>query len=241
VRRAIGARPFQPPPLCINLFLYERMPFDPRSAFAPISVLAVAPNALVASLRLDARDARALVAHAKACPGELSYGSQGVGTTPHLTGAVLASAAGIDVVHVPYKGFPPLLADLLGARLDFAFSDAANVLPQLKEGKPRALAFASRERFCALPEIPTLIESGFDGFVSATWMSFAAPAGTAPDIVRKWHAEIRSVVMLPDVRARFAELGVEPWASSPQEMRQQIETEIERWDKVVEGTGARGK
>jgi len=230
-----------PPPLGINWFLYKQMPFDPRTAFAPISVLAIMPNILLVGPRVSAKDVQELMAYAKANPGKLSYGSQGVGSTPHLTGAMLGLAAGIDVVHVPYKGFPPVLTDLLGSRLDFAFADASNALPQLKEGRIRALGVASAKRFYALSNTPTLIEAGFPDFVSATWMSFAAPAGTPPEITRRWHEELVKIVRLPAVQARFSELGVEAWASSPEEMQRQMDNEFKRWGEVIERTGARSE
>ncbi len=229
-----------PPPLGINWFLYKNMPFDPRTAFTPVSVLATMPNILIVGPRVGAKDVREFIEYAKANPGKLSYGSQGVGSTPHLTGAMLALAAGIDVVHVPYKGFPPVLTDLLGSRLDFAFADASNALPQLKDGRVRALGVASSKRFYALTNTPTLIEAGLPDFISATWMSFAAPAGTPAEIARKWHEELEKVVKLPDVQARFAELGVEAWASSPEEMRQQMQSEFKRWGEVIQRTGAKG-
>ncbi len=228
-----------PPPLGINLFLYKDMPFDPRTAFAPISVLAVMPNILAVGPRVTARSVGELIAFAKANPGKLSYGSQGIGSTPHLTGAMLAQATGIDIVHIPYKGFPPVLADLLGGRLDFAFADASNVLPQLKEGRLRALAVASEKRFFALPNTPTMIEAGIPDFVSGTWMSFAAPAGTPSEITNKWNTELKKVVREPDVQTRFAELGVESWASSPEEMRRHMTNEIARWGEVIRKSSAR--
>ena len=228
-----------PPPLGINLFLYKDMPFDPRTAFAPVSVVAVMPNILIVGPRVSAKNVGEFIAHARGNPGKLSYGSQGVGSTPHLTGAMLALATGIVVVHVPYKGFPPVLADLLGSRLDFAFADASNVLPQLREGRVRALAVASSKRFFGLPGTPTMSEAGVPDFLSATWMSFAAPAGTPAEVTRKWHEELVKVVKAPDVQARFAELGVEAWASSPEEMQRHMESESKRWGEVIQKTGAR--
>jgi len=197
------------------------------------------PNILVVGPRVSARDIHEFVAYAKGNPGKLSYGSQGVGSTPHLTGEMLALAANINIVHVPYKGFPPILADLLGSRLDFAFADSINALPQLKAGKLRAIAVASSKRFYALDSTPTMIEAGFPDFVSTTWMSFAAPAGTPPEIARKWHEELVKIVNLPDVQARFTALGVEAWASSPLEMQQQMDSEFKRWGEVIQRTGAR--
>lgn len=218
---------FTPPsPLGINWLLYKQMPFDPRTAFTPVSVLGAMPNILIVGPRVVAKDTGEFIAYAKAHPGKLNYGSQGVGSTPHLTGAMLALAAGIDIVHVPYKGFPPILTDLMGSRLDFAFLDSSNVLPRLKEGRVRALAVASEKRFFALPDTPTLAEAGFPTMVSLTWMSFAGPAGMPAEIARKWHEELQKIVKMPDVQARFANLGFEAWASSPEEMRQQMENEM---------------
>lgn len=228
-----------PPPLAINMHLYKNMPFDPFKDFAPVSVVGVMPNVLVVGPRVAAANLQEFLAFAKANSGEVSYGSQGVGSTPHLTGAMLARAANIDIVHVPYKGFPPILADLLGARLDFAFLDASNVLPQLKGGRIRALAVASAKRYFALADTPTLVEAGFADFVSATWMSFAAPAGTPPEVGRKWREELQRAVRLPDVQQRFADLGVEVWVSSAEEMASLMETESRRWSEVIRLTGAR--
>ena len=229
---------FTPPsPLAINMLLQKQMPFDPREAFAPVSVLGRMPNILFVVANAPIQDVGQLVAAAKAKPGKLTYGSQGIGSTPHLTSVMLALAAGIDIVHVPYRGFPPVLADLLGSHLDFAFADATNVLPQLKGKLVRPLAVASSHRFFALPDTPTLVEAGFADFESATWMSFAAPAGTPREITRKWHEELTKIVKMPDVQARLAELGLEPWASSPEEMRDYMDSEIKRWTNVVERSG----
>jgi len=229
---------FTPPsPLAINMLLHKQVPFDPRVAFTPVSVLGRMPNILIVAEHAAVQNVTQLVAAAKADPGKMTYGSQGVGSTPHLTGAMLALAAGIEIVHVPYRGFPPVLIDLLGSRLDFAFADASNVLPQLKGGQVRPLAVASPRRFFALPNTPTMIEEGFPDFESATWMSFAAPAGTPPEIVRKWHEELTRIVKMPDVGALFADLGLEVWASSPEEMRQYMDSEIKRWGDVVQRSG----
>jgi tripartite-type tricarboxylate transporter receptor subunit TctC len=230
---------FTPPsPLGINWLLYKQMPFDPRTAFTPVSVLGAMPNILIVGPRVLSKDIGEFIAYAKAQPGKLNYGSQGVGSTPHLTGAMLALAAGIDIVHVPYKGFPPILTDLMGSRLDFAFLDSSNALPRLKDGRVRALAVASEKRFFALPDTPTLVEAGFPTMVSLTWMSFAGPAGMPVEIARKWHEELQRIVKMPDVQARFANLGFEAWASSPEEMRQQMESEMVHWGEVIKRTGA---
>lgn len=230
-----------PPPLSINAFLYKSMPFDPEKVFAPVSVVGVMPNILLVAPHVPAKNIQELIAYAKANPGKLTYGSQGVGSTPHLTGVMLAKAAGIDIVHVPYRGFPPVLQDLLGSRLDFAFADASNSLPQVKAGTLRAMAVASPKRFSALPDTPTMIEAGFPDFESATWMSFSAPAGTPGTITKKWQEELARIAQMPDVKARFAELGVESWASTPDEMKRHMQSEIKRWGDVIQGAGIKAR
>lgn len=230
-----------PPPLSINPFLYKNMAFDPLKAFAPVSVVAVMPNILLVAPHVPAKNLAELIAYAKENPGKLTYGSQGVGSTPHLTSVMFAKAAGIDIVHVPYRGFPPVLQDLLGSRLDFAFADASNSLPQIKAGTLRALAVASPKRFFALPDTPTLIESGFQDFESATWMSFSAPAGTPEVITRKWQEELARIAQMPDVKTRFAELGVESWASTPEEMMRHMQSEIKRWGEVIRAAGIKAQ
>jgi tripartite-type tricarboxylate transporter receptor subunit TctC len=229
---------FTPPsPLAINMFLYKSMPFDPQTAFAPISVLGLMPNILVVGANSPFRTVHELVDYAQAHPGKITYGSQGVGSTPHLTGAMLVIATGIHVVHVPYRGFPPLLVDLLGSRLDFAFADPTNALPQITQGQLRALGVASAKRFFALPDTPTLIEAGVPDFLSATWMSFAAPAGMPPDIVEQWHNALVKIVRMPDVKSKLADLGLETWASTPEEMHQLMLDEMKRWNDVIRMAG----
>ena len=232
---------FTPPgPVGINMFLSKQIPFDPLTAFAPVSVLGAIPNILIVGPTVPAKNVGEFVAYAKANPGKLTYGSVGIGTTLHLTAAMLAFAAGIDIVHVPYNGMPPMFADLLGSRLDFAIANATVVLPQVEGGRVRALAVASSKRFYALPNTPTFIEAGYRDFVSAVWMSFAGPAGMSPEIVRKWYEELVKIVKMPDVQARFAKLGLEAWASTPAEMRQQMEAEVKRWGDVIRRTRATG-
>jgi tripartite-type tricarboxylate transporter receptor subunit TctC len=204
-------------------------------------VVGVMPNILLVAPHVPAKNIKELIAYAKANPGKLTYGSQGVGSTPHLTGVMLAKAAGIDIVHVPYRGFPPVLQDLLGSRLDFAFADASNSLPQVRGGTLRAMAVASAKRFSALPDTPTLIESGFPDFESATWMSVSAPAGTPGAVIKKWQEELAKIAQMPDVKARFAELGVESWASTPDEMKRHMQSEIKRWGDVIQGAGIKAQ
>ena len=225
-------------PLSLNMFLYKDMPFNPRTAFAPISVLGIMPNVLVVGSGMRAKDFHEFLAFAKANPGKLNYGSLGTGTVSHLlTGSMLAPAAGIDVVHVPYKGFPPLLADLVGGRVGFAFLDATNALPRVRQGQLRALANAHPRRFFAFPDVPTFAELGLPGIVASTWVSFVAPAGTPAEIIQTWHKELVRVSRLPEIQKKFETLGVEAWVSTPAELGRRIEDERTRWGEIIERSG----
>ena len=224
-------------PLSLNMFLYERLPFDASSAFAPVTILALMPNMLLVGPRVQAKRISELIADARANPGKLSYGSPGVGTVSHLTAELLASATGSTMVHIPYKGFPPLLADLIGGRLDFAILDATNALPQIRNGHLRALAIAHPKRFFALPEVPTFAETGIDGVIASTWVSFLLPAGTPQEIVRKWHEELSRIAKIPEVRDRFEQLGAELWVSTPDELRRYVDEEKGKWKSAIERAG----
>lgn len=226
-------------PFTLNMFLYDQMPFDASSAFTPVTVLAVMPNMLLVSSKVQEGTIAEFIAEARSSPGKLSYGSPGIGTVSHLTGEIFAAAIDAKFVHVPYKGFPPLLADLLGGRLDFAFLDATNALPQLRKKNLRVLAVADRKRFFALPEIPTFSEVGVRGVEASTWVSFAFPRGVAPTIVRKWQEEIRRVARIPEVQERFQHLGAELWVSTQEEVQRHIDEEKSRWREAILRAGVK--
>jgi len=231
---------FTPPgPLAINPYVFPNMPYDARTAFRPISIVGTMPSVLVVGPRVDARSLPDLISQAKAHPGKMTYASQGYGTTTQLLGELFAIKAGAELVHVPYKGAPPLLADLRAGRVDMVFFDSANALPQLAQNASlRALAVTSEQRSAALPDVPTLREAGFPDMVTTVWMGLAAPAGTPDAVVRTWLDVLDRIMRMPELRKRFEDQGVEPLASGPDDMRQTIERDARLWSGVIRATGA---
>jgi tripartite-type tricarboxylate transporter receptor subunit TctC len=224
------------PPLSTNVTLYRDLPFDPVKDFAPISLLAEVPNLLQinpANPRTPAETLAALIALAKAHPGQLNFASQGNGTTSHLAAELLKLRAGIEVTHVPYKGTMPALNDLLAGNVDFMFDNLVSSLPFVRAGKLRALAVGSVARSPALPDVPTLIESGFPGFESTAWFAIVAPARTPPDIVARLNHEVVAGLRDPAVTARLGDLGATTVASSPEVLATKIRDEIARWSVVI--------
>ena len=226
------------PPLSTNVTLYRDLPFDPVKDFAPISLLAEVPNLLQinpANPRTPARTLAELIALAKARPGELNFASQGNGTTSHLAAELLKQRAGIDVAHVPYKGTAPALNDLLAGNVDFMFDNLVSSLPFVRAGKLRALAVGSVARAAALPDVPTLIESGFPGFESTAWFAIVAPARTPAAIVGRLNRAVVAALRDPAVATRLGDLGAVTIASSPDVLAAKIRDEIARWGVVVKG------
>lgn len=224
-------------PLSYNAVLYKSMPYDPKTAFAPISLLARSPNFLIVPKDSPLNSLDDLINLAKAQPGKVYYGSQGNGTTPHLTGAMLGLRAGIEVVHVPYRGAPPLFTDLISGRLTFVFADSGNTLPRVRDGLIKVFAITSDKRWPALPDVKTMAELGYPNFLSAVWYALAAPAKTPPTIVGKIHEGIMRANKDPAVIARLNELGVEVVGSTPAEMARILADETARWSEVIRATG----
>jgi tripartite-type tricarboxylate transporter receptor subunit TctC len=221
------------PPLSINVSLYRDLPFDPLRDFAPISLLADVPNLLETNPRLPARSVAELVAYAKAHPGKLNFASQGNGTTSHLAGELFKLKAGIDITHVPYRGTAPALNDLVAGNVDLMFDNLVSSLPLVRAGNLRPLAVGSTTRSAALPDVPTLIESGFAGFESTAWFAMLAPAGTPPAIVEQLSGAVATALRKPDVAARLSDLGATTEASTPAALGARMRSEIERWGAVV--------
>jgi tripartite-type tricarboxylate transporter receptor subunit TctC len=220
-------------PLSININLYRDLPFDPMRDFAPVSLLAEVPNLLEANPRLPAHSVAELVALAKARPGKLNFASQGSGSTSHLAGELLRIKAGIDITHVPYRGTAPALNDLVAGNIDFMFDNLVSSLPQVRAGTLRALAVGSRTRASVLPDVPTLIESGFADFESTAWFALVAPAKTPPAIVARLNEGAVAALRAPDVAARLADLGATTVASTPAALGARIQSETERWGAVI--------
>ena len=226
-----------PGPITTNGLLYKSLPYDPQAAFAPITLLSTAPNLLLVNPTLRATTLAALVADAKARPGGFSYASQGTGTTSHLSGAMLARVAGIDLVHVPYKGSAPALNDLLSGQVDMMFDSAGNALGHVASGAVRALAQGGDHRSPRLPEVPTLIESGYPDFVSTVWYALVAPAGTPAPLRAQLAETVGRVLREPEVVQRLAQLGNEPAPTTPEQTATLLAAETARWGGVIRAAG----
>jgi tripartite-type tricarboxylate transporter receptor subunit TctC len=223
----------------INASLYAKMPYSPLRDFEPIAQVAVVPNVLVLHPSVPANSLQELIAAARRAPGQLNYASLGNGTAAHLTMEMLKTMAGVDIVHVPYKGSAPALAALLGAEVQVMIDGLPSSLSNIRAGKLKALAVTSRARSPAAAEIPTIAESGFPGFFADAWSGLFAPKGTPQSIVNKLAQETARALQARDVRERLAGLGAEPVGSTPAEFRAFVQGEIEKWARVVKASGAR--
>ena len=225
--------------LAINPSVYKTVPYDAVRDFAPVTQPGLLPNILVVHPSIPAKNVKELAAIAKSRPGQMSYASAGAGTGTHLAGEMFKLATGADVIHVPYKGGGALIADLLGGQVAFTFATLASVMPYIKAGKIRPLAMTTRTRTPGLPNVPTMIESGYKDFEISTWIGILAPAATPRDVVTKLRTEIVRIIALPDVRQRFEDLGIEPVGDTPEQFAQHIRSELAKYQKVAQKAGAR--
>jgi tripartite-type tricarboxylate transporter receptor subunit TctC len=244
----VGAEPdgytlvFSPPgPVSYNGFLYKDMPYDPATQLAPVSIVGQTVNYLIVGKDSKFNSLADLIAYGKANPGKLNYASQGNATTPHITGALLGVRAGVEMVHIPYRGFQPAAADLVSGQIDFMFADGSNTLPQLRAGRAKVLAVAAKQRTKELPDVPTMPELGFPDVVSTVWMSLAAPAKTPPAIIKKIRDDVARAVNDPVVAERFANLSIETVASTPEQMGRHVAAEIAHWREVIRVTGVKAE
>ena len=219
--------------------LYAKVPYDPIRDFAPITLLGIAPTVLVVPADLPAKDLAELVAAAKAKPGGLTYASGGNGTPPHINGEVFKSVAGVDLLHVPYKGGGPALVDLMAGRVQVMLDTAASAMPHVRSGKLRALAITGAKRSAEYPDIPTFAEAGLPGYDTNAWYSMHAPAGTPPEIVRRLNAELVASLEEPDVQARFKQLTTEPVGNTPEEFAAFVKAELDKYARVIKAAGIR--
>ena len=227
--------------LVTSAYLYSRLPYDPQKDFVPVTLVATSPLMLVVHPSVAARSVQELIALAKANPGRLNFGSGGVGSTPHLSVELFKSAAGIDAVHVPYKGGAPALNDLIGGQLSFMIENVPGTMPFVRGGKLRALAITSAQRSPLEPALPTMAESGVPGYEVVGWQGLFSVAGTPADIVVRLQVEVGKVLRLPEVRERLAALGAEPVGSTPGEFGAFIRTEHTRWGRVIREKGIRSE
>jgi tripartite-type tricarboxylate transporter receptor subunit TctC len=222
--------------LVVNPSLYK-LAYDPVKDFAPISQVTVSPNMLVVGNAVPAKSVKELVALAKAQPGGLTFASSGSGSVPHMAMELFKTVAALDTRPILYKGSVAAIPDLVGGRVTMMFSPMAAVLSAVREGKLRALGVTSLRRSSAAPELPTIAESGYPGFEATVWFGLLAPARTPATIVRKLHLETVNALAQSDVRAKFADLGVEGIGNSPDEFAAVIKSEIPKWAKVIKDSG----
>jgi tripartite-type tricarboxylate transporter receptor subunit TctC len=219
--------------MALNLAVYSKVTYNPESDFAPVTLIAISPLVLVVHPSLPVRNVKEFIALAKRRPGEISYASGGAGGPHHIAGEWMKLLAKIDIIHVPYRGGGPLLVDLMGGHVHSAIAALPVVAPYVKSSKLRALAVTSAKRSPAIPEVPTLDESGLRGLDVSQWWGVLVPIGTPRDVVAKLHAELIEMVKLADIKARMADLGAEPVGSSPEQFGALIHTEIAKYRSIV--------
>ncbi len=220
--------------LTIDRSLFKSLPYDPDKAFTPITIIASTSQLLVTNPTFPVKNVRELIALTKARPGEVNYGSSGAGGSLHLAMELFKSMAGIDIVHVPYKGGPPAATDLIAGQIELLFFNTPAALPYIKSGRLRALGVSTAKRSPLLPNVPTIAESGLPGFDTDVWFGLVAPAGTSADIVTKTQRDVAHVVALPDVRKQLLDIGAEPVVNTPEEFAARIRKESALWAKVVQ-------
>jgi tripartite-type tricarboxylate transporter receptor subunit TctC len=227
--------------LTTNLALYKKLSYDPLRDFVPIALYCQVPFVLVSNPDLPFRTLSEMIAYAKANPGKMSFGSTGTGAVPHLAGELLKTMAGIDLVHVPYKGGPPALNDVVAGHIQMFFSDTA-IAPQLiAAGKIRALGVSSKTRAGVLPDVPAIAEAGVPGFEAVSWHMVVAPSGTPPQIVNKLHDEFKAVIKTPEIWQQMIAMGLIPIDTPPvAELQEFVKSEIGRWGKIVQQVGIAG-
>ena len=219
--------------LAINKYLYKEMSFDPERDLAPVSYTSLITNILVVNPQVPAKTVSELVALARAKPGSLTFASSGAGSSTHLSAELFKSMAGVDILHVPYKGSSQAITDLMGGQVTMLFDNAPSSIPFVEQGKLRALAVTSTKRLPNLPDVPTLDEAGVKGYESLSWSGIMAPAGTPKRVIDKLNAAIEKILRDPDVKQRFASLGVDPVGGPPEAFSRHIRAESEKWARVV--------
>jgi tripartite-type tricarboxylate transporter receptor subunit TctC len=219
--------------LVIHPAIYRKLPYDVERDLVPIALVGVVPQVLVVHPSLPAKNMREFIALAKKRPGQINYGSGGVGSTGHLAGELLQSSAGIQLVHVPYKGAGPAAVDVTAGQIQGLFTSAVNALQHARTGRVRMVGVTTAKRAAAIPEVPTFAESGVPGYELMTWYGVLAPAGTPRAVVDRVNQEVAAVIKLPDVQSRLVADGVEPAGSSPEEFAAMIKRELARIAKII--------
>ena len=222
----------------INPSLYGKLPYDPVREFAPVTQINSVPNILVVNPSIPAHTVRELIALAKAKPGQLNYASAGSGTSPHLAAELFKTMAGIEMTHIPYKGIPPAVTDVIAGRVTMLMTTTISAAPHVKSGRLRALAITSPKRLAAMPDVPAIGET-VPGYEAGAFQGMVAPAGVPKEIVRQLADDIAAIVRLPDIRERIIADGAEPIGSTPEAFSIFLKKEMLKWGKVVKESGAR--
>ena len=225
--------------LAIAPSLYRDLAYDPRTAFAPISLVSRGPIIAAVNAQLPAKTLKDFIALAKSSPGRINYGSAGSGTPPHLAAELFKTVAGVDLVHVPYKGGGPAVSDLAGGQVQVIFEGLPTLLPHIKSGKVRALAITGAKRDPALPEVPTFAEAGLPGYDANFWNGLVAPAGTPAEVIARLNSVLVQALATPEVHAALVRLGLEAAGTTPQQFGDFIAAEIDKWARVVKASGAK--
>ena len=228
-----------PSSIAIAPALYTKLPFDPIKDFAPVTLLGSIPMVVVVYPEFPPKTLQELIALAKAKPGEISYASAGNGSTNHLAVEMFKIKTGIDMLHVPYRGNPLAIVDVIAGRVPVFFDFVLTGLPHVREGKVRALAVTGAHRSQVLPDVPTVAEAGVPGFEASTWFGVYAPGGTKPEIVEKLNTEILAVLAMPKIRERLTALGVDILAEGPQGLAALTKSDLEKWGPIVQKAGVK--
>lgn len=222
----------------INQSLYSKLPYDPVKDFAPITRVAMVPNLVVVNPKVPVNNVKELIAYVKANPDKLSYGSSGSGSSMHLSGELFNSMTGLHIQHIPYKGSAPAVNDLLGNQIGLMFDNMPSSYPHVKAGKLRAIAVTSAKRSPALPNVPTVAESGVPGYEATSWFALYATGGTPQPIVDRLNAEVVKILAMPEVKKQMADQGAEPNPEKPAQLAAFMKSETAKWAKVVKASGA---
>jgi tripartite-type tricarboxylate transporter receptor subunit TctC len=225
-----------------NVTLYAgKLPFDPLKDLVPISLAAIAPLIMTVSNNVPAKDVKELIAYAKANPGKLNFGSSGIGAAAHLTTELFKQTAGVDMVHVPFKGTAPAMQAAMANDIQILVDTPSSLMPQVRGGKLRALGMFSDKRLLAYADVPTLVEAGGPALESSTWVLFMAPGATPKEIVNRLAFEAARALREPDIQERLAQTGIEPVGNTPEQAKRFLDAEIAKWAKVITAAGVKAE
>jgi len=223
----------------INSAVYKSLPYDAVKDFAPVTIVASTPNIIAVHPSVPAKNLQELLALAKAQPGKLNYGSTSLGGSPHMSAELLKMMAGVDMVHVPYKGAAPMLTDLMGGQVQVGFDNLPSTINFVRSGKVRAIAVTTPQRWPGAPEIPTVAESGLPGYEVSGWFGLLAPAGTPPAVLATIQQALAEAVKQPEVNKQMLELGAQPVANTPDAFAKLVQADVAKWRDVVKTTGVK--